>query len=53
MATHRTRMVVITATLPVRLLERIDDFVENGKVPSRSFVIREAVDAFLKALEQR
>jgi Arc/MetJ-type ribon-helix-helix transcriptional regulator len=49
--THRIRMAIITATLPIQMLDQIDDLVENGKVPSRSFVIREAVDGFLKELE--
>ena len=43
-------MAIITATLPVQLLNEIDDLVEEGKVPSRSFVIREAVDGFIKEL---
>jgi len=46
-------MAIITATLPVRLLDEIDDLVENGKVPSRSYVIREAVDSFLKELDHQ
>jgi Arc/MetJ-type ribon-helix-helix transcriptional regulator len=44
-------MAIITATLPIQMLDQIDDLVENGRVPSRSFVIREAVDVFLKGLE--
>jgi Arc/MetJ-type ribon-helix-helix transcriptional regulator len=46
-------MAIITATLPVQLLDQIDELVEGGKVPSRSYVIREAVDVFLKELERK
>ena len=46
-------MAIITATLPVQLLDQIDDLVEDGKVPSRSHLIREAVDSFLREFEQR
>jgi Arc/MetJ-type ribon-helix-helix transcriptional regulator len=45
-------MAIITATLPIQLLDQIDDLVENGKVPSRSYVIREAVGTFLKEMEE-
>jgi len=47
------RMAIITATLPVQLLDKIDGLVEEGKVPSRSYLIREAVGNFLKELEQQ
>ena len=42
------RMVNITATLPIQLLESINELVHEGKVPSRSYVIREAVRNYLK-----
>jgi len=45
------RMANITATLPIPLLERIDELVHEGKIPSRSQVIREAVRNYLKTLE--
>ena len=45
------RMANITATLPVQLLDTIDDLVEQEKVPSRSYVIREAVTRFLKEFQ--
>jgi Arc/MetJ-type ribon-helix-helix transcriptional regulator len=41
-------MVNITATLPIQLLEEIDDLVHEGKIPSRSHLIREAVREYLK-----
>lgn len=54
MASRRAmRMAIITATLPVQLLDQIDNLVEDGKVPSRSYVIREAVGSFLKEFEQQ
>ena len=49
MAGYRSeRMVNITATLPIPLLEKIDQLVREGSVPSRSQVIREAVRSYLK-----
>ncbi len=47
------RMANITATLPILLLDRIDDLVDEDKAPSRSFVIREAVDRYLKDMERK
>jgi len=47
------RMANITATLPVQLLDRIDEMVDEDKVPSRSFVIREAVRKYLKEFERK
>ena len=49
MASGRTeRMVNITATLPIPLLERIDELVHEGKLRSRSHLIREAVRNYLR-----
>jgi Arc/MetJ-type ribon-helix-helix transcriptional regulator len=45
------RMANITTTLPIPMLERIDELVHEGKVPSWSHVIREAVSSYLKAIE--
>lgn len=47
------RMANITATLPVQLLDRIDEMVDEDKVPSRSYVIREAVRKYVKEFEKR
>jgi metal-responsive CopG/Arc/MetJ family transcriptional regulator len=47
------RMANITATLPVQLLDRIDEMVDADKVPSRSYVIREAVRKYLKEFERK
>jgi len=41
MARRAERMANITATLPIPLLERIDELVHDGKVRSRSHLIRE------------
>lgn len=46
------RMANITATLPIQLLDKIDEMVDDDKVPSRSFVIREAVRRYLKDMEK-
>jgi metal-responsive CopG/Arc/MetJ family transcriptional regulator len=49
---RRSRMANITATLPIQLLDKMDDLIDKDKVPSRSFVIREAVRRYLKELEK-
>jgi Arc/MetJ-type ribon-helix-helix transcriptional regulator len=45
-------MANITATLPVQFLDMIDKLVDEDKVPSRSYLIREAVGNFLKEMER-
>jgi metal-responsive CopG/Arc/MetJ family transcriptional regulator len=45
------RMANITTTLPIPLLEKIDELVSESKIPSRSHVIREAVRSYLKTFE--
>lgn len=47
------RMANITATLPIMVLDRIDELVEKDKAPSRSYIIREAVGRYLKELERK
>ena len=44
-------MANITTTLPILMLETIDELVREGKVPSRSHVIREAVRNYLKSFD--
>ena len=51
-SSRRSRMANITATLPIQLLDKMDDLIDRDKVPSRSFVIREAVRKYLKDLEK-
>ena len=45
------RMANLSATLPIQMLETIDELVHEGKVPSRSHVIREAVRNYLEIFE--
>ncbi|HXY83394.1 MAG TPA: ribbon-helix-helix domain-containing protein [Candidatus Saccharimonadales bacterium] len=42
------RRVNITATLPIEFLDRIDELIDEDMVPSRSFVIREAVKKYVE-----
>ena len=53
MGSRSKRMASITATLPILILDRIDELVENDKVPSRSFLIREAVRRYLREFERK
>jgi metal-responsive CopG/Arc/MetJ family transcriptional regulator len=39
--------------MPILALDEIDRLVEIGKVPSRSFLIREAVRRYLKEFERK
>jgi len=43
-------MANLSTTLPIPMLDKIDELIREGKVPSRSFVIREAVKDYLKTL---
>lgn len=52
LSNRRLRMANITATLPIQLLDKMDDLIDKDKAPSRSFVIREAVRKYLKDLEK-
>jgi metal-responsive CopG/Arc/MetJ family transcriptional regulator len=46
---HRSeRRVNITATLPLEFLEKIDELIDDDIVPSRSFVVREAVKKYVE-----
>ena len=53
MGSRSKRMASITATLPILILDRIDELVENDKVPSRSCLIREAVRRYLRDFERK
>jgi metal-responsive CopG/Arc/MetJ family transcriptional regulator len=46
------RMANITATLPVQLLDKVDELIDEDRAPSRSYVIREAVRKYLKEFER-
>ena len=47
------RMASITATLPILVLDKIDELVDSDKVPSRSFLIREAVRRYLREFDRK
>jgi metal-responsive CopG/Arc/MetJ family transcriptional regulator len=47
------RMANITATLPIQLLDKMDELVDEEKAPSRSYVIREAVRKYLRELDRK
>ncbi|MGP8126403.1 MAG: ribbon-helix-helix domain-containing protein [Candidatus Bathyarchaeia archaeon] len=49
---RRSRMANITATLPIQLLDKMDDLIDKSRVQSRSYVIREAVKMYLKDSEK-
>lgn len=42
-----------TITLPVRLMERTQAFIDRGLLPSRNAAITAALEEFLDALEQQ
>ena len=44
-------MANLSTTLPIPMLDIIDELIREGKVPSRSHVIREAVKDYLKTFE--
>ena len=46
------RMASITATLPILILDAIDNLIEKETVPSRSYLIREAVSRYLREIEE-
>ena len=43
-------MANVTVTLPVNILDKLDDLVERGKIPSRSQAVRDALGRYLKSL---
>ena len=44
-------MANLSTTLPIPMLDRINELVHEGKVPSRSHVIREAVRNYLETFD--
>lgn len=46
-------MANVSATLPISLIDKIDELVDGDKVPSRSHVIREAVRQYFKETERK
>jgi len=44
------RKANVTVTLPLQLLDKIDDLIDEGKVVSRSKLVLDAVERYLKTL---
>jgi len=44
------RKANVTVTLPLALLDRIEDLVEQGKAPSRSRLVLDAVERYIRTL---
>jgi metal-responsive CopG/Arc/MetJ family transcriptional regulator len=38
----------VTITLPLQLLDKIDDYIEQGKAVSRSQLIRDVLEKYMK-----
>jgi Arc/MetJ-type ribon-helix-helix transcriptional regulator len=45
------RVANVTVSLPLTILDKLDDLIEKGKVHSRSQAVREALERFLKSLD--
>jgi len=45
------RMANVTVTLPLNMLDKLDDLAEKGKISSRSQAVREALERYLKSAE--
>jgi len=41
----------VTVSLPLAILDKLDDLIEKEKVGSRSQAVREALERFLKSAE--
>ena len=44
-------MANVTVTLPVNILDKLDDLVDRREIPSRSQAVRDALERYLKSLE--
>ena len=44
-------MANVTVTLPVNMLDRLDDLIEKGKLVSRSKTVRDALERYLKSID--
>jgi Arc/MetJ-type ribon-helix-helix transcriptional regulator len=44
-------MANVTVTLPLNMLDKLDDLVEKGKTASRSQAVRDALERFLKSVD--
>ncbi len=45
------RMANVTVTLPLNVLDKLDDMVEKGKAGSRSQAVRDALERFLRSVD--
>lgn len=41
----------MTVTLPVNILDKLDDLAERGKIASRSQAVRDALERYLKSMD--
>ena len=44
-------MANVTVSLPLAILDKLDDLIEKGKVGSRSQAVRDALERFLKSVD--
>jgi metal-responsive CopG/Arc/MetJ family transcriptional regulator len=44
-------MANVTVTLPINMLDKLDDLIEKRKIASRSQAVRDALERYLKSLE--
>jgi metal-responsive CopG/Arc/MetJ family transcriptional regulator len=44
-------MANVTVSLPLTILDKLDDLIDKGEVRSRSQAVREALEQFLKSAE--
>jgi metal-responsive CopG/Arc/MetJ family transcriptional regulator len=50
---HKSRrIVIVSATLPISILDRIDKIVDGDKIPTRSYFIQVAVQKYLDDLKK-
>jgi metal-responsive CopG/Arc/MetJ family transcriptional regulator len=45
------RVANVTVSLPLTILDKLDELIDKGKVRSRSQAVREALERFLKSLD--
>jgi metal-responsive CopG/Arc/MetJ family transcriptional regulator len=44
-------MANVTITLPIDVIDKLDDLIEKRRIVSRSQAVREAVERYLKSYE--
>jgi metal-responsive CopG/Arc/MetJ family transcriptional regulator len=45
------RVANVTVSLPLTILDKLDDLIDKRKIPSRSQAVREALERFLKSFD--